>query len=169
MIYNYDDLEFNVLSIARFTHKPGPIFVNARRYAALSYRISGSGAFDVGGKLLKINPGDILFLPADTSYKVDYSASESIVIHMLHCNYSEPEGICLNNKRAVELLFLKLMEEWNKNHSINKAKSIIYDILETVSNDKRLAINDGEFAACLNFMEKNFSDASLNMKTVSIQ
>ena len=167
MIYNYDDLEFKVLSIDRFFHKPGPLYVKARQYAAFSYRVSGSGEFDINGKHLKISPGDILFIPADVSYKVEYSTSESIVVHMLHCNQSEPEGICINNKPAVELLFQKLLTEWNKRHSVNCAKSIIYDILETVCEDKRLLGTDSEFTAALSFIEKNFCDPSLDMKAVS--
>lgn len=167
MIYNYDDLEFNVISVDRFFHKPGYLEVKARQYAALSYRVSGSGEFDIDGRHIIINPGDILFIPANVSYKVEYSISESIVIHMLRCNYYEAEGICVNNNRGIELLFQKVLEEWNKRYSVNRAKSIIYDILETVSEDKRLFTGDGEFSACLRFMEENFSDASMDMKTVS--
>ena len=71
MIYNFDDLEFRVLSVDIFTHKPGTLEVNARQYAALSYRVSGTGEFNIDGKHLKINPGDILFIPAHMSYKVE--------------------------------------------------------------------------------------------------
>ena len=168
MIYNCDDLEFKVLSVDLFTHKPGLLEVNARQYAALSYRVSGTGEFNIDGKQLKINPGDILFIPAHISYKVEYSASESIVIHLLRCNYSDAEGFSVNNVRAVGILFQSLLEEWNRGHSVNKAKSIIYDILETVSEDKRVFSGDGEFAACLSFMEENYCDPSLDMKTVSL-
>ena len=168
MIYNFDDLEFKVLSVGIFTHKPGHLEVKARQYAALSYRVSGTGEFNIDGKHLKINPGDILFIPAHMSYKVEYSTSESIVIHLSRCNYSEAEGFNVNNIRAVELLFQKLLEEWNEGHSVNKAKSIIYDILETVSEDKRVFNGDSEFAVCLSFMEENYCDPSLDMKTVSL-
>lgn len=169
MIYNYEDLEFNVLSVDRFFHDPGPLEVKARPYAALSYRVCGCGTFDINGKCLSISPGDVLFIPAHMSYKVEYSVSESIVAHLSRCNYSEPEGIRIGNSRGVERLFQRLLEEWNKTHSVNKAKSIIYDILETVSEDKRVFSGDSEFAACLSFMEENFCDASLGMKDVSAQ
>lgn len=169
MIYNYDDLEFSVLSVDRFFHKQGPLEVKARCFAALSYRVSGSGEFDIGGKCLKIEPGDVLFIPADVSYKVEYSLSESIVVHLSRCNYHEAEGICVKNTRGVELLFQKLLAEWNDGHSINKAKSIIYDILETVCEDKSGFGGDDGFTACLSFMEENYRNASLDMKTVGRQ
>ena len=123
MIYN-DDLYFQVLTVAPFLHKQGFFDVSARPYAALSFRVSGTGEFEIGEKHLITSPGDVLFLPANTPYKVNYSVSESIVVHFQYCNHFEPENICLNSPSRIERQFKHLLETWNDRHSINHAKSI---------------------------------------------
>lgn len=167
MICNYDDFEFNVISIDRFHHKTGTFDVKARPYAAFSFRVSGNGEFEICGKRISVGPGDLLFIPADTPYKVEYSFSESIVAHFSRCNYPEAECICVNNSRSVELLFQRLLEEWERRHSVNKAKSVIYEIFDTVLEDKGRFLGDESFAACVSFMEKSLGDPSLDMKTVA--
>ena len=167
MICNYDELEFNVISIDRFYHKTGAFDVKARPYAAFSFRLSGSGEFDICGKRISVKSGDLLFIPADTPYKVEYSFSESVVVHFSRCNYSEAESICINNSRSVEHLFQKLLDEWNRHHSVNKAKSVIYEIFDTVLEDKVRFGGDEAFCACVSFIEGNFCDYDLDMKTIA--
>ena len=49
MIYNFDNLSFEVLSIFRFQHMDGYFFVKPRPYAALAIRLNGSGEFNIAG------------------------------------------------------------------------------------------------------------------------
>ena len=93
MINNFEELSFQILNIDKITHKKGTYDVEKRPYAALSYRVSGEGRFDVMGRKINTNPGDVLFLPSDVSYRVEYTPSESIVIHLSNCNYTVPENI----------------------------------------------------------------------------
>ena len=86
MLYNFDDLLFQILTIDRFFHKEGSFSVKARPYAALSFRESGTGIFKIGNKSLHTKPGDVLFIPRGTPYEVEYSTSESIVVNMDFCN-----------------------------------------------------------------------------------
>ena len=166
MIYNYDDLSFQVLTIAPFCHKQGFFDVQARPYAAFSFRVSGNGDFEIGAKRLHTSPGDVLFLPANTPYKVNYSVSESIVVHFGYCNYFEAENICLNHPSRIESRFQHLLEAWNDRHSINHAKSIIYDIFETMANDQKLSIDNTAIANCVHYIDANFCDPNINIEAV---
>lgn len=166
MIYNYDDLSFQVLTIAPFFHKQGFFNVQARPYAALSFRVSGTGDFEIGEKRITTGPGDVLFLPANTPYKVNYSISESIVIHFGCCNYFEVENICLNHPSRIESRFRHLLEAWNDRHSINNAKSIIYDILEAMASDQKLSIDNTAIANCIRYIDANFCDPQINIEAV---
>jgi len=47
MIYDYDDLEFHIMTADRFVHKDGYFEIKARPFAALSFRVSGTGVFEV--------------------------------------------------------------------------------------------------------------------------
>ncbi len=166
MIYNYDNLSFQILTIDRFFHQKGVFEVNARPYAALSFRVSGTGKFEIGTKCLVTKPGDVLFVPADTPYKVEYSVSESIVVHFGYFNYFEAENICLNSPSRIESQFQNLLETWNDRHSINHAKSIIYDILEKMESDQKMSISDTAIANCIRYIDANFCDSQINIETV---
>ena len=166
MIYNYDNLSFQILTIAPFSHKQGFFDVKARPYAALSFRLSGTGEFEIGTKHLSTSPGDVLFLPANTPYKVNYSVSKSIVVHFENCNYFEVENVCLNHPVRIENLFQHLLKTWNDKHSINCAKSIIYNILETMANDQKVSIDNTVIANCIRYIDANFCNPKTTIESV---
>ena len=166
MIYNYENLSFQLLTLDRFFHREGFFDVKARPYAALSFRVNGTGTFEIGNTRLITKPGDVLFLPANMPYKVEYSVSESIVVHFDQCNYSEVENICLENSSKINICFEHLLEVWNKQRSINQTKSIIYDILDKMSNDQKMSISDTAVADCVRYMNAHFCDPKVDIETV---
>ena len=166
MIYNFDGLSFQILTIDRFFHKKGIFDVKARPYAAFSYRVSGKGMFEIGGKRLQSSPGDVLFLPADTPYRVEYLGGESIVVHFSECNYLEAETVFFEQSETMALRFQQLLEVWNERHSVNQAKSIVYDILEKMANDQKNAMEHTAFADCVRYIDAHFCDPSLTVKRV---
>ena len=168
MIYNDDDLSFKILTVSRFFHKDGVFRVKARPYAAFSYRVSGTCIFEIGGKTMNAKAGDILYIPAGTPYKVEYSVGESIVVHFEHCGYQESENFSLSNPSDIGLQFLRLVEFWSKYHSVNQAKSIIYDILDKIENDQKLSIKDGSVATCIQYMQEHFCDPELDIEAVCL-
>ena len=68
MIYNFEQLSFQILTIERFFHEEGFFDVKARPYAALSLRVNGSDAFKIGDKNFFVKPGDVLFIPVNIPY-----------------------------------------------------------------------------------------------------
>lgn len=166
MIYNYENLSFQLLTVERFFHREGFFDVKARPYAAFSFRVSGTGKFEIGTKRFTSKPGDVLFLPANIPYKVEYSVSESIVVHFDQCNYSEVENICLENSSKISFCFEHLLEIWNKQRSINQAKSIIYDILDKMSNDQKISIDNTAVATCVRYIDAHFCDPKVDIETV---
>ena len=163
MLCNFDDLSFRVLTIGCFSHAPGCFQVKARPHAALSFRVSGTGDFLIAGKRLSVAPGDVLFIPANAPYKVEYSVSESIVAHLSDCNYTEAEIFSPKNSASLLLAFRRLLEDWSELHSTNRAKSAIYDILFKMESDKRTAMESTAFSNCLRYIEAHLGDAALNV------
>ena len=166
MLYNFEELSFQILTIDRFLHKEGIFQVKERPYAALSFRVSGTGSFQIGGKSFFTSPGDVLFIPADVPYEVEYSVSESIVANLRLCNYTEPELFRFRSPAEGSLLFLQLLTEWQSNHSANQAKSTVYSILEKIGRDQKSSPEDTAFSACLQYIEEHFCDPSLCIATV---
>ena len=166
MIYNFENLSFQLLTVDRFFHRDGFFDVKSRPFAALSFRVTGTGVFEIGNTRLITKPGDVLFLPADTPYKVEYSGSESIVVHFDQCNYSEIENICVGNSSEIDIRFRHLLKAWNQQHSVNQAKSIIYDILDKISNDQKTSVSDTAVDNCVRYMDEHFCDPKLDIETV---
>ncbi len=166
MLYNSDDFMFNILTIDRFFHKEGAFDVKARPYAALSFRERGTGTFKIGGKIFHTEPGDVLFIPADTPYEVEYSPSESIVVNMESCAYPSPELFTLNSKSGVALMFALLLDEWDKYPSSNRAKATIYGILEKIGEYCSEDTENPVLNKCIQYIDVNFCDPELDIKKV---
>ena len=161
MIYNFDMLSFDILSIFPSHHKDGYFFVKPRPYAALAFRLGGIGEFYIKGSRMPFSAGDIVFLPSNTEYDVKYSDNKTIVVHLTNCNYSEPEIFHPKNPALFRTAFLQLLEEWDKKHSVNYAKSKIYDILEKMACEKRHDNSSDTFDTCLAYMETHFCEPKL--------
>lgn len=166
MLYNSDTLSFQILTVDRFVHTPGVFHVHARPYAAFSYRLHGTGIFQIAGRQIITRPGDVLFLPAEMDYEVEYSVSESIVVHFSQCNYTEPENISLKNPAAIAVRFERLLENWNAQHAVNQAKAAVYDILDKIANDKKTSTDDTAFSRCLRYIDQHFCESSLDVNAI---
>jgi AraC-like DNA-binding protein len=169
MLYNFDDLSFQILTIDRFIHKEGYFHINARPYAALSFRTKGTGSFKMGGKTLFTRQGDVLFIPADMPYEVEYSASESIVANLQLCNYTEPELFRFRAPGECARLFLQLLTDWQAEHSANQAKAAIYGMLEKIDRELKTSARDSAFATCLRYIEEHFCDPALDIAAICEQ
>jgi AraC-like DNA-binding protein len=167
MIYNFDELNFKVMSVEEFCHTNGKFKVNGRPYSALSLRTEGEGAFVINGKRFISKPGDVLFIPHNTPYEVEYTFSKSIVFHFLNCNYTEAENI-ENNFSSIKILFENAMKDWKTRFCINGTKSAVYNILQTIADEKAPSINldDRVFIDCIKFIKENFCSPTLSLKAV---
>ena len=167
MIYNDENLSFQILSAYRFQHNNGFFKVKERPYAAFTFRLGGTSEFDIGGKHFVAKEGDILFIPSDTPYEVEYLGSETIVIHLRDCTYREAELFRPQSTSHFRLLFAQLLEDFRDRGSVNRAKSAVYAILDAMAADRRIAHGGSDFEACLSFMEANFCDRALSIGQVA--
>ena len=163
MLYNFDDLLFQIFTIDRFCHEDGHFDVKARPYAALSYRESGTGTFKIGNKMYHTNPGDVVFIPANVAYEVEYSTSKSIVVNMSFCNYFEPEMFEFQAISGVSVLFSLLLTEWQEQPLVNRAKATIYSILEKIGEYNTAKIQNSALIECLQYIEMHFCDPDLDI------
>lgn len=166
MIYEFDDLTFQILNIDLFHHKKGYIEAKARPFAALSFRISGDAAFKISGNEFKCDTWDLLFIPEGVAYAAEYSGGDSIVIHMNKCNYKIYENITVANKDLLYNLFTKLLENWQKNHQVNAAKSTIYKILQYTADANQSHLTDTDIWRCISFINDNFSDSNISISDI---
>ena len=166
MIYNFEDLSFKILRVSKGEHKDGFFNVAGRPYSAISYRLSGSALFDIDGKLIEIKAGDILYIPANTPYKVDYLGVSSIIVHLTDCNYLEAEKIKSRQPLVIESKFLKLLESWREERSNNSVKSCLYDIFARLEMENSFIENNFEFLDSVKYFEANYKNPNFNIEAI---
>ena len=168
MIFNYDLLSFQIMSVEHVAHRNGSFSVKARPFAALSFRLGGRGEFEIDGKRLVAREGDVVFIPAGKPYKVEYSFSDFIVVHLPACNYTEAEVIEVGDRKAIEALFVRLHDNWKLNHRVNPAKSCVYDILHrlSISSSGPHSYHGSEAEKCLRYLEEHFCDGDMSVETL---
>ena len=103
MIYDFDNLTFNILTIKKVCHPDGFFHVNGRPFSAFVFRTNGNSEFDINSKSFSVKEGDVSFMPGNLSYNVNYSNCEFIVVHFTECNYNSFENIS-NNIPAVSAM-----------------------------------------------------------------
>lgn len=165
MIFLFDKLHFQVLSIDRYKHQNGVFHVEKRPFAALSFRTSGTGRFEIGSQSFLSKPGDILYLPSHVSYTVEYSVSESIVVHLTDCNYNTPENLSLHADAFLSEKFEHLAALWHAGVGTNRIKSEIFALLADMSELSETHL-DSRFADCLAYLEQNFRNPSLSLADI---
>lgn len=166
MIFQYEELSFQILSVVHSLHRAGVYEVKRRPYAALSLKLRGDAEFEAEGKRFLVKEKNIVYIPANTDYKVDYlRENDSVVIHLMNCNYEITEGIEVEQKALVESLFLSLLREWDKEHSVNYAKAAVYGILHELSKSSRRVQNDF-FESVTARMKQEYSNADFNVASV---
>ena len=164
MIYNFEELSFQILGVMVFKHNDGRHRVAERPYAALSYRICGEGSFRIDGKNIDVIEGDVIFGPDGMSYEVEYSGSESIVIHLTGCNYREAEKMTFGDKKEIESRFWKLLMSWQELHSVNCAKSCVYDILACFESESVAEDTDPDVARCVQYFHETFTESETTVE-----
>ncbi len=166
MIYNCDNLTFQIQNVGLITHEDGLFCVAGRPQAALSYRKSGCGRFKIDNKSFVIEEGDLIFVPAHKSYEVEYLASESIVVHLLNCSYDIPEKIVVGDRRTIEAKFFRMLDAWHNNHAANQIKASVYDVLYRLEQGTGTEQIDPEILRCVQTLEEHYADFDLTVEAL---
>ena len=162
MIFQQDELSFQILGVGLFPHQSGLFSVKARPYSAFSFRLAGNAHFEMDGKRFFATAGDLTFIPAHMPYKVEYSGGESIVFHLLDCNYKVPESHTVYDTRRMETLFKRALTDWEASGSVNLAKANVYSALYQLDAERKLPADD-DILLCIRHIETHYTDPSLTV------
>ena len=167
MIYDFDELSFQVLGVLEIEHPKGFFKVSGRPYSALSYRVSGIAEFDFDGERITSNPGDVVFIPEGAAYDALYSGGEMIVIHLLDCNYRIPENITVSNAAYVAGKFSSLLSDWERRRSIHKTKSTVYSLMQYMYEAKSKSHDSPLVEKAKEIIDGNYQNPEFNIATVA--
>ena len=166
MLLFCEELNFQVMNVLYAEHRGGFFNVAPRPYAALSLRLSGEGKFKIGDTLLSSLPGDILYLPQDLPYEVEYTENEMIVVHLVGSNYKSPEIITPKSPSLAESYFSRMLTEWESRHSVNFVKSMIYRLFDALAAEVTVKSDSDTFVRCLKYLDDNFENPDVNIDTL---
>lgn len=166
MIYSHDKLTFEILSVNKVVHNDGFFAVKGRPFSALAFRLGGKAEMEVDGNKFVSSEGDIMYLPKNMDYKVNYSNCEYIVVHLVECNYNNVENIHTDNYNVYSAYFNELMEYWNNTRGVNGAKSRIYKIFQKLEEMEKFSSIDEGFNNCLKYINENFTDCDVDIHRI---
>ena len=81
-------LVFDIIDVGLLERKIFNIETKNKACCVLSCRISGSTLLDTGSAVLKIKPGDILYIPKGSSYSQKTQGEDVIYIHLEAVSYT---------------------------------------------------------------------------------
>ncbi len=165
MLFNFDRLSFQILSISRMRHANGSFRVASRPFSAIAFRIQGRGTFQMETVNFTAEKGDVSFFPAGMGYEAEYQDSEIFLIHLTDCNYHVPENIKIHHPEYISLLFKQLVERWNEGCSMNAAKAGVYHLLAKISEDQFSQIDD-TFSRCSLYIQEHYMEPELRIPDI---
>lgn len=146
--------------------------VKGRPYAALSFRVQGEGTITQGEKTATLRDGDILYMPANTDYRLDSGKERILVVHF-DANAHASENMVVyaaEEVKSVGVLFQSLYEVWNlkKPGYYFEALSIFYKILYELGKSSSMqGVEEYQkIRAGVDYLHAHFCDADLDVKTL---
>lgn len=133
--------------------------VAPRHYSALAFRLKGSADLHCNGKRFYVNVGDVLYMPQGLGYQVEYSLTDTYVIHFITSeNDPLPEVYNLQNSQEVQLLFEQAAAIWKakKPGYVNFCTGILYRILGMLSTYDVLEKYPIGFQHALHYIHENY-------------
>lgn len=169
MLYDGNNPVLKIVGVERVCWKSGVFDVKARDYSALAFRISGNTTITADGKEYYIRSNDILYLPQNVSYKVEYVDTEILVIHFITSrDDKELEVYSFQNVEKIYKLFLSALSVWkNKEPGFNVyVLSQLYMILGLIL-EKSTKINQPEhFLKAVSFINSNYKNSTLDIAAI---
>jgi len=163
MLTDFEELSLQVLTAFQCKHRDGYFKVAPRPYAALSLRLQGVGRFVISGTQLVTEKGDVLYIPANTPYEVEYSGTEMMVLHLSACNYTMSEVIRVKNPSAVQTQFLRLLEYSKRRGSPHLVKAQAYALLDKIAEEHAALADQTITHRYVQYMEAHFCEDDLDI------
>ncbi len=138
-----DDIAVKLLNVVLYRELWRVERLNERRpFSALSFRISSTARFSVGGKVIEAPAGSISFVPEDVEYRRESDHEELLVFHfsLYNCVDKRIQVFQPEDPEKYRVLFERARDIWEA-HEVGyryRATSIFYEILYEMERDGAL-------------------------------
>lgn len=169
MLYTCKNPILELLLAGRFSWQPRQLWVDARPYSALAFRLKGGGALQCCGKTYTLNAGDVLYMPQGISYFHDYTQTDLLLFHFVTAyNDPEPEIYRLNNPDEIGRQFQNAIRLWEEKQPgyIGKCFGIFYKILGLLGENEAQIRLPAHFLQAVSILNDSFRSNQLRMEAV---
>lgn len=125
MIFEQETLGFQILDVLSFDQVNIKKYNFKRNFDALSFRLEADTIIEYKAKKLKFTDNSIGFFPSDINYTRTANKDKMIVVHFKALNYhsNDIEMFSPANYEKYHLLFLQILDCWNKKDTAYKHKA----------------------------------------------
>ena len=132
-----------ISAISKVSPRSGNII--CRKKHSFNIRLSGSMEYDFNGKKIKVNEGEMIYLPKDASYTYEVTSKENskCTIITMDADFkenSEPMVYPLKDLHCAEYIMHHFSDSWNFGSTADKYKCIsyLYELLAYMENYNNL-------------------------------
>lgn len=172
MFFNDENLNIHIEDVVLNTNEAGYIEIPPRDICALGFRVEGDAEFKIGDKHLISKAGDVIYMPQNTAYSVNYSGGKILAFHFTCDNlYPFAENYKITENEVLYKLFIKALNGWANKALGNRhyVKSIFYDILSRLSQQITQKEMPDHFRRAIEIINTNFIDSKLSVAQICLK
>ncbi len=174
MIFQNDDLVFNILDVHESRREDTDIYNVARNFSAVSFRLRADTYLKANGKSYHLEKNTICFVPPNIDYVRTAKFDELIAIHfdVLNYNTEQIEIFIPNNPKKLEQLFKHILMLWKSKMPGYKYKcaAVLHEIFaECYLHELNLPAPNNKIKKSINYMLLNFNDPDITIKSIAKQ
>lgn len=173
MLFNRNDLLFQILGIYKIPRKKITMRTKARDYHTISYRLTGECCFYDAAGTYTVGPGDLLYIPAGLTYSQQTAGEEIIAVHLDILNSARRNIAVLPapDRHKADRIFHALYETWQgqKNGYRYRCLALLYELMadacgtgQSFEGDARMKIQPS-----IDRMDRQYADAALSMPQIA--
>lgn len=169
MFFNDEDFNIHIDDVVLNTNSPGFIDIPPRDICAVGFRVEGEAEFKIDNNTFTSHAGDVIYMPQNTAYSVNYSGGKILAIHFTWKNaYPYAENYTVSDNEILYKLFLKARNAWENKALGNKhyVKSIFYDILSRLSQQITQKEMPKHFRRAVEIINNSFTDSNLSISEI---
>lgn len=174
MFFDTPNNEIRILSVFRVQRDESHALSPDRPFHSLSLRRHGYADFTAGSRVRRVSPGDVLYLPAHFSFRIDAGKEDLFVVHfdLLNGSFNDMEVFSASDSRMILHGFERMYDEWHtkKPSSHYLCQAELCKLLACILSYKQTEINDfseNNFAETIEYIHMHFADKDLKVETLA--
>lgn len=170
MFFDTSDFSVDNIEVFKLERKPYRKTSGLRPFHAISFRLSGKSVYEMHDNTVRIEKGDILFVPAYVQYTKETQDEQFYVIHF-HADQHIGNKLRAVSPRNADL-FLEIFEKLYKIHTEKsfgfefETKSLFYKLILCMERECADLCDEqveNEMDRALRIMHESFSDPDFNI------